>query len=167
MTRLIQGAGTTDGPLTPMRTWDVRQRKEWEQRQAAPTPESATAEYWRRHEERWAAKNREEAERIQRQNEQIWAEQRAKQEAIQREAERQQRVKDFKLKERLIEGIFDEHGLTVAERARVNARLLAMGDIHNTDAAMIFAQEGVLSRGDRPPEQSNGVDWRQAVREKK
>lgn len=155
---------TGDGGVTPTRADDDIKRRELQTRLTTPTASEQIIDrnirLYRERQSAEAAADKAKADHAR-------TDQRARQEATQREIERLRRVKDFKLKEHLIEGVFAESGLTPAERARVTERLLAMGDVHNTDAATIFAQEEVLSRGARRPDESNGMDWRSIITAKK
>ncbi|MGA7504536.1 MAG: hypothetical protein WBW57_10435 [Candidatus Sulfotelmatobacter sp.] len=155
-------SGVIGVPSYTERTYEAKLRRQQLHAIENP-PEDATAKFYREAYERDQARLKRWADEDRAKQEKIRAENRAMQEATQREIERLRRVKDFKLKEHLIEGVFAESGLTPAERARVTERLLAMGDVHNTDAATIFAQEEVLSRGARKPDESNGMDWRGVI----
>jgi hypothetical protein len=134
----------------------------------APTPQQLNAQRWEQWERDWKERDRRHEEEKRRQQEALRAADKARQEATEREIAKLKKVADFKRGELFISNIFDDAGLTPAERGRANARLLAMGDIHNTDAATVFAQEEVLSRGTNSATSSGdeGFDWRGALTKK-
>jgi hypothetical protein len=153
-----------DGGVTPVRVEDQIERRRILAQMKSDQNGVYDEEYWQQAHARYdaekAAERADEERRIQEQNSR-----RAANEAAERhELERQQKQAEFKLKERLVEGIFNDAGLTPTERGRVNERLATMGDIHNVDAASVFAQEIVLSRGKEPVESNQPsetrTDWR-------
>jgi hypothetical protein len=160
----MRGGCMGNETLAIERTHEAKLRRQQLQAIQNP-PEDEVARRWRLHEEHWAAKERQWKEDERKEQEAVVARERAQQEAARRESERRQRVRDFEFKESLINEVFEQHDLTPAERGRVNERLAAMGDVHNTDAASIFAQEQVLNRSKRPATQSTVLDWRDAIRE--
>lgn len=153
---------TGDGGFVPWRTQDAKEHRERMAQVTAPTPTEALIDHnIRVYRERRAADEEAERRRLAEMRAQIAREE----ERTQREIERLKRVKEFRQAEAVVDLALS--ALTPMERGRVNERLMAAGKVHDAELAAAFANEEILSRGNRAPELSNGVDWRGVVTARK
>jgi len=156
---------TGDGGFVGVRLQDARERRERMAQLNAPTPQEAVATMWETYERNWQERIRQSDRREREEmNERI----RRDEQRLRESKEKIERLRTFRVNEQLVEGIFETYGLTPTERSRVNQRLAQIGDMHNTDAASVFAQEEVLKRGNNPADQMSGTgDWRGSIKEGK
>jgi hypothetical protein len=158
-------SGVCEGGGYSENQWELRRRRVEVQNITSP-PEDPVARAWRLHEEHWKAREDKWKEDERRKQAAIRAEAKAQQERTQREIERLKMLREYKLQEQLLNGVFEEHSLSATERRYVNQKLCDAGRPQDLEMATILSQRIVLERSTNPIQSSvdDGLDWRGVLR---